>query len=100
MSLSSEEILESDRWLMVCRSTDSPTGTHLSPFRQWLKGSEPWWANGEDEHPLHAHSDMAESEADTSTDTASVSPDGLQHSASGKGPYYYIVVSCPLTVCT
>ena len=40
---------------------------------------------------MHNHSEMAESEADT-TETASVSPDGLQHSASGKGPYYYLVV--------
>ena len=77
---------------MLHRSVESPRDgdSQPSPFRQWYQGQEPWWAKDEEEQTQHAQSEMGESEADT--DLGSISPDGLQHSRSGRHRYHYLMV--------
>lgn len=76
----------------VCMPDRHDSPEHPSPFRQWLQGSEPDWA---DEDHLSRHSptgrpfsDAAESETDL--DTGSMTMDGP---ISSKKRYYYITVS-------
>ena len=74
------------------RSGGSPSGdSQPSPFRQWYQGQEPWWAKDEEEQTQNAQSEIGESEADT--DVGSTSPDGPHHSPSGRGRYYYLLVT-------
>ena len=83
------------------RSTDSPTGgsNSPSPFRQWLRGQEPWWASSEEEGrpmPAQAGSDMGGSETEGTSHAGSAFQDGLQHDATAPQPYHYFVVSSRL----
>ena len=82
-----------DKIIILHRSVDSPSGgdSQPSPFRQWYQGQEPWWAKNEEEQTQNAQSEIGESEADT--DIGSTSPDGPHHSRSGRGRYYYLLVT-------
>ncbi|DBA67072.1 TPA: hypothetical protein ACH3X2_001401 [Trebouxia sp. C0005] len=75
------------------RSVDSPSvgDSQPSPFRQWYQGQEPWWAKDEEEQSQKARSEIGESEADA--DAGSTSPDGPNHTRSGTGRYYYLLVN-------